>query len=103
MSSPTSRSLALLRSQGYVADVVERFNSFTKRRNDFLGIGDIIGLGPDVVIVQTTSGSNVSARLKKIEASEHIDAIRKAGVRVIVHGWAKKANGRWACREIDVS
>jgi len=102
--TPTSRSLAELRKRGYVAEVVEKFNSFTKRRNDLFGIGDILAIREgEVLLVQATSGSNTSSRVKKIADSEHIGMIRKAGIAVVVWGWRKGANGRWALREIDCS
>ena len=108
--TPTQRSLAMLRADGWTAEVVEHYNSFTRRRHDLFNIADIVALrGPDVLLVQTTSGSNVDARIKKIADAEHIGAVRAAGIAVHVHGWRKvkvKRGGkamRWACRVVDVS
>jgi hypothetical protein len=85
-------------------DVVERFNSFTKRRHDLFNIADLFAVREaEVMLVQTTSGSNVAARIKKIADAEHMPALRRAGVRVVVHGWRKAANGRWALRVVDCS
>ena len=39
--SPTARSLAHLRSLGYTARVVERWNPFAKIRQDLLGAAEI--------------------------------------------------------------
>lgn len=105
MSSPTVRSLTKLRKDGYVAEVVEKFNSFTKTRKDLWGIIDILAIRRDEVLgVQTTSWANVSARVKKITDSEHIGAIREAGIRVVVHGWRKNPKtNRWEVREVDLS
>lgn len=105
MSSPTERSLAKLRKDGYVAEIVEKFNSFTKTRKDLWGIIDILAIRRDEVLgVQTTSWANVSARVKKITDSEHIGAIREAGIRVVVHGWRKNPKtNRWEVREVDLS
>ena len=61
-----------------------------------LGDGETVG-------VQTTSSSNVSARVKKITASEHLPALRRAGWRLLVHGWRKNSTGKWVLREVDVS
>jgi predicted DNA-binding ribbon-helix-helix protein len=41
----------------------------------------------------------MAARLTKIGESEHLQAVLDSGMRVIVHGWVKRANGRWECRE----
>lgn len=103
MSSPTQRSLKLMRDNGYYAEVVERFNSFTKKRNDFAGFIDILCLGDgEVVGVQTTSYSNMSARIKKIREHENLQAVMKSGVRVLVHGWRKVGN-RWQVKEVEIS
>jgi hypothetical protein len=102
VSSPTQRSLKIMRDQGYYAEVVERFNSFTKRRNDFAGFIDILCLGSgEIVGVQTTSYSNMSARVKKIKESENFDVVIKAGIKIIVHGWRKVGN-RWQVKEVEV-
>lgn len=108
--SPTQSSLAALRAQGYVCWIVEYWNSFTRRRCDLFGAWDIIALREgEVLFVQTTSGSNVSARARKIADNEYTPVIRKAGVRMEVHGWrkAKVKRGskaeRWVQRVVDVS
>ena len=105
MTSPTQRSLKHLREQGHTVAVVERFNPFSKTRLDLFGILDIVSLSPDgeTVGVQTTSGSNVSARVSKIAASENLAALRRCGWRLLVHGWRKNAAGKWVLREVDVS
>lgn len=105
MSSPTVRSLAKLRKEGYVAEVVEKFNSFTKTRKDLWGIIDILAIRRDEVLgVQTTSDGHVSDRVKKITNSDHIGAIREAGIRVVVHGWKRNPKtNRWEVREVDLS
>lgn len=105
MSSPTVRSLAKLRKDGYVAEVVERYSTFTRKRHDLWGIIDILAIRRDEVVgVQTTSWANVSSRVKKITDSEHIGAIREAGIRVVVHGWRKNPKtNRWEVREVDLS
>lgn len=104
--SPTQRSLAELRKRGYVAEVVERSTRFKGifRRHDLFGIGDILALGEDeVVLVQATSGSNVSARVKKIADAQYTGAIRKAGIRILVWGWRKDSKGKWGLKEVDCS
>ena len=103
--TPTQRTLAKLRKEGYAAGVVERRNPKLKHvTHDLLGFIDVMAFGPaGVVAVQCTSGSNVAARIKKIENSEHVGAVRDAGVTILVHGWRKNAKGRWQCREVDVS
>lgn len=103
-SSPTQRSLAYLRSLGYEVDIAEHWNPFARRRNDLFGIIDLVALTPDGTIgVQTTSASNVSARIRKIEDSPMLFALRRAGWRIEVHGWKKDKSGSWRLRIEDVS
>lgn len=102
VSTPTSRSLKFMRDQGFYSEVVERYNSFTKRRNDFAGFIDILCLGDGVVIgIQTTSYSNISSRVKKIKEHENLDAVRKAGIKISVHGWRKVKN-RWEVKVVEI-
>lgn len=103
MSSPTQRSLKFMRDQGYTAEVVERFNSFTKRRNDLFGFIDILCIRKgEVVGVQTTSAGHVSDRKKKILEHENAQAVLDSGIRIIVHGWEKK-NNRWQVKEVEIT
>lgn len=102
MSSPTQRSLKYMRDQGYFSEVVEKYNAFTKRRNDFAGFIDILCLGDGEIIgVQTTSYSNMSARSNKIREHENLETVRRAGIRILVHGWVKK-NNRWQVKEVEI-
>ena len=104
MSSPTQRSKALLESQGYRVEIVERYNSFVKRRFDLFGFIDLLAIKPgETVGVQTTSYSNMSARIRKIAEHENVGAVREAGWQILVHGWRKNSKGRWECVVRDVS
>ena len=102
--TPTQRSLKHLRDNGYHAEVVEKWNHITKTRKDLWGVADILAIRDgEILAVQTTSGSNVAARVKKIAESEIVPLIRSAGVGLLVHGWRKNAKGRWELRIVDVS
>ena len=104
MSSPTQRTLKHLRAAGYpLVQVVERWNPHAKVRQDLFGVVDVLAVGSDIVGVQATSGSNVAARVRKLTDSPALPVLRKAGVRVLVHGWRKAASGRWTLREVDLS
>jgi hypothetical protein len=101
--TPTARSLAYLRKQGYLAAVVERFNSYTKRKNDLWGFVDIVAIKDGKTIgVQTTSSAHVADRIAKIRAHENCAAVLACWT-VIVHGWAKRGpRGKrkvWTLRE----
>ncbi|NDC25982.1 MAG: hypothetical protein EBZ49_17885 [Proteobacteria bacterium] len=88
----------MLREQGYACEIVERWNPWAKVRQDLFGIGDILAIKDgETLLVQTTSRSNVTARVKKISESEMLPAILKARWRVVVHGWGELKDG-WDCK-----
>jgi hypothetical protein len=101
--SPTQRTLKHLRDQGYpLVAVTEKWNPHAKIRQDLFGIIDVLAVGADIVAVQATSGSNVSKRVAKITESVALPVLRKANIRVLVHGWTKR-RGRYQLREVDLS
>jgi hypothetical protein len=55
---------------GYVSTVVEHYNSFSKKKKDLWGFGDILSLNHGserpILSLQVTSRSNVSARRSKM-------------------------------------
>lgn len=65
--TPTQRALKHLRSLGYQAQVVEKWNAFAKVRKDLFDVIDIVAIRPGcpVLGVQCTSHSNLSARVTK--------------------------------------
>ena len=106
-TSPTQRSLALLRKQGYRVAITEHWNAFVRRRNDLFGFADLVAIAPAMIAIQTTSGTNVAARLVKILESDAAREWVEAGHRIIVHGWAKRGGRgevkRWDCREVEIT
>lgn len=112
MSSPTQRSLEMLRREGWKVAIVEKWNPAVKRRQDLWGFVDILAIrGTETLAVQTTSDSNVAGRVRKIGESSDVAAVRAAGWSIHVHGWksvqAKTKKGttrkQWKCRIVDVS
>ena len=107
--TPTARSLAALRADGYTAAVVERWNPHARIRQDLFGIVDILAIrAGETLAVQTTAGSGVSARVRKVRDSATLTLLHAAGWLVQVHGWRRvklrrggKAT-RWACRIVDM-
>jgi hypothetical protein len=96
MKSPTQLSLDYLRSKGYVVEVVEKYNYFARIRQDLFGFVDILAIGESLTLgVQTTSRSNMAARIAKISEHENWPAVLRAGWKMEVHGWAKNKAGRW--------
>jgi hypothetical protein len=110
MTSPTQRSLAKLRGDGWTCAVVEHWNQFAHIRLDLFGCIDIVAVrvgNIGVLGVQATSGSNVSARVTKIKAEARAGIWLAAGNKLQVWGWAKVgARGErklWSCRVVDIS
>ena len=101
--SPTQRSLEYLREQGYHCEVVEKWNPWKRVRQDLWGWCDILAIRRDEVLAVQVTSSGVSSRIKKIQESDTILRVREAGIRVEVHGWTKRANGRYAIRVEDIS
>lgn len=102
-----SRSLALMRERGYHAEISE-YRTRDGTTHDLFGFGDIFCIHlerpTDIVIVQTTTGSNKSARIKKITESELLPYVRKAGIAILVHGWRYMARSKeWEHGEVDMS
>lgn len=104
MTTPTQRTLAKLRKEGWTAAVVERRNPGVFKTHDLFGFIDVLAIREgETLAVQTTSGPNVASRVKKIAEAEHLAAVRAAGWLIHVHGWRKNAKQRWECRVVDCS
>ena len=106
VTSPTQRSLAVLRARGCLCWISEHYNAFSRRRVDGFGFADILCLTPGetgVLAVQTTTSSNLAARRTKIQALSAADLWLACGNRICLHGWSRKgARGKrkaWTLRE----
>lgn len=91
----SGKTLDLLRKEGKIVGVTEHWNAFTHQRKDLFGFIDIIALDINegkTWGIQTTSASNMNARIKKIctECRVYTEAWLKAGNFIEVIGWAKK-------------
>jgi hypothetical protein len=91
-----------MEERGYICDVVESYNAFTRRKKDLFGIFDILAIGNgETIAIQLTSKSNMSTRVKKISESSALPEILRSGWRVLVIGWYKKPNGRYDYKEFE--
>jgi len=91
--SYTQRTLRYIREQGWLADIVERFNAYAGKfgqRKDLFGIIDIIALGENSIIgIQSTSGQKFPEHDKKIINEPMTREWLKSGGRLILIGWRK--------------
>ena len=108
MTSPTARSLDLLRKEGYLAAVVERFNQFSMKRIDLYGVIDICAIRadqPGVWGIQATSTANLSSRVKKALEEPTLKVWLQAKNRFSCWGWAKRGKQGerklWTLRQIN--
>jgi len=105
--SPSSRTMKLMRSQGYLCAVVEKWIEARKIRQDLYGYIDILAIkGAETIGIQATA-SGVSARLEKILNHENLVPWLEGDSRQLeIHGWRKlkkKVDGKtWVPRIIDV-
>jgi hypothetical protein len=99
MASPTSRTLAWFRSQGYAAEVVERWIARAEIRRDLFHCIDVVAIkaGEAIIGVQATSAPNVSARINKARRIGDLKTWLAAGGRFLVIGWTNRT-GQWSTR-----
>lgn len=104
--SPTQRSLKLLRSEGGMVAITERWNPHARVRQDLFGFADLLHvIGDTVIAVQTTTATHMNARIAKIRTLVAYCAWLHLPTRLVeVHGWSKKGpRGKrkvWTCRRV---
>lgn len=113
MTSPTQRTLALMREQGRLCAIVERFNSFVGPhgiRVDAFGFIDLLAIDPvDGIIGVQSCGQDWSGHVEKMlgERNENMHAwIKHARIELVAWRKVKLARGgkamRWKPRIGDV-
>jgi hypothetical protein len=110
--SPSELTLAECEKRGWIAQVVEKFNTYTNRRKDLFGCIDIVALtnqGPltETVGIQCTTRAHLHDRSAKILAEPRMRMWLEAGNRLYVWTWAKQgARGKrklWRLREQEIT
>jgi hypothetical protein len=100
LNIPTRKRLT---EEGYLVENVEKYNTFSKKKNDLWGFIDFLAIRRDEVLaIQVTSKSNMSARRKKMTEHENIGKVREAGIRIELWGFYKESN-RWKVKIEDLS
>jgi hypothetical protein len=108
-TSPTQRSLKLLREAGFCVDICERRIPVINIRKDLFGFIDILAMSPHTgfLAVQVTSGSNASSRVTKILNTSSAGIWLASGGKIVVHAWRQVGErGKrktWQCRSISVT
>jgi hypothetical protein len=101
--TPTQRSLKALRELGYLVEVVEKWNSFTRTRKDLWGWADLLAVRRGEVLAVQVTAQAVANRVAKVAASETVGRVREAGIRIEIHGWRKNAKNKYVQRVVDLS
>ena len=98
--SPTSRTLALLRAEGWTVDICERRLSGRQFVSvDLFHAFDLAAIRPDapgVCGVQVTSASNHAAQVRKLADNAAVRTWIAAGNQAVVISWGCKAG--WTAR-----
>lgn len=132
MSSPTSRTLDLLRKEGWTAQVVEKWNPHSKTRLDLFGGIDVFACMPKAwaecveideahrvvtfgppkepggfLGVQACAGASHSSRKAKLLSEKRMAIWLAAGGRLEIWSWSKRgARGKrktWTARREPLS
>jgi hypothetical protein len=104
--TPTQRTLQILRDRGYLPEVVERWNSFARIRQDLYQWVDIVAVkaGEPILGVQTTTGPNAAARVEKAMGNPALASWLRAGEPLAVFAWTKHkrklGSGKWSKRPV---
>jgi hypothetical protein len=90
-TTPTQRTLALLRAEGYTAEVVEKRLPRCFITRDLFGCIDVLAVRPGSppLGVQCTTRTNQAARLTKAVALPELRTWLASGTVFEVWGWAK--------------
>jgi hypothetical protein len=101
--SPTARTLALLRQQGYLAGLVERYIHQARQTVDLFGVAGVLAVpgSKAVLLVQATSADHVAGRLARVRARPETALLLRAGLGVEVWGW-RRSGSRWEVRRVAV-
>jgi hypothetical protein len=102
--TPTVRSLAYLRREGFLAAVVESWIPHANLRRDLFGFADVLAVHPRdrrFLLVQATTVDHLAGRLAKARGRPELAAWLRAGGAFELHGWALRA-GRWYCKRVAV-
>jgi hypothetical protein len=107
--TPTQRTLARLRAEGWVAVGVERWNPHARIRQDLFGCIDVLAVSETggILGVQACAAASHAARRAKAIAEPSLLAWLRAGGRFQVMSWRKAgARGKrklWAARVEEIT
>jgi hypothetical protein len=91
-TSPTQRTLALLRKDGWTAAIVEKWNPHAFIRQDLYGFIDIVAIRESggILGIQACAGASHATRRTKILAEPRAKLWLQAGGLIDICSWSKK-------------
>lgn len=103
--SPSALTMELLEKDGWIVWTVERIIPRVNKKVDLWNCFDQVAIrNGELICLQPTSWSNVSARVKKIGESEYIGEVRKLNFGLYVYGWKWcPRTKQWLHKIVDVS
>jgi hypothetical protein len=101
--SPTARSMAMLKRDGWTVGIVERWIAQVGRRSDLFGFADLLAIRANdkPLLLQVTTAGHVSDRLAKCRREPNVRTWLRTGSALAIHGWHKVA-GKWTCRVVPI-
>ena len=90
-TSPTERTLKLLRAEGWTAAVTERWNPHARVRQDLFGFADLLAIRVgETLAVQTCAAASHAARWDKILSEPRAALWLAAGNGIELISWARQ-------------
>ncbi len=109
-ATPTEKTMAWLRGQGYVVAKVEQTVSRFRPTVDLFGCIDVVALKPGVpgvLGVQATTDRHLAERVAKVKAEPRADVWVACRNKLLVVGWALRGEpGKrkvWTPKVVDLS
>ena len=102
-TSPTQRTISLMRKRGWLCSRVEQWNAFARKRIDLCGC-DVMCLkeGEPPTLIQVTTASHRNNRMAKLKTLDSALLWIKTGGRIVVHGWKPLTKKRRHYEVIEV-
>ena len=102
------RSLKLIKDYGWLYEITEHWNQYTRRRHDLWGFCDILCLDGKRTVAIQACGSDYQEHVLKMKNNELVIPWLIAGNELQIWSWRKlkKVRGKkstyWACRKADI-
>ena len=102
------RTLKLIKEYGWIYWVTEKWNHYTRRREDMFQFCDILCLDGKRTIAIQACGSDYQEHVRKISENEYVIPWLMAGNELQIFSWRKlkKVRGKkatyWNCKIADV-